>query len=222
MKGIGYREGEKIILTATQPPIPKDYKLPFPARQLLPNEKYFTVISKRSPITSFLSSSGCPFSCIYCDIDRNVILRDPLDVVKEIEECVYKFGIKEIMFYDETFTLDKKRVHKICDEIIKRKIDIVWGMRTRVDCVDRELIFKMAKAGCIRANLGIESGDEEMLKFIKKYIPLGQIRKAVKWCNEAGMDVFGYFMMGLPNETRETIKKTIEFSKQLDLDYIKV
>lgn len=221
IKGIGFRNGEGIIITPPRERLKSWSNIPFPARDLLPNFKYNSTISKRKPVTSIITAQGCPFKCTYCAADRFVIFRDAMDVVNEIEECVDKHGIKEILFYDETFTVNQARAMRICEEVIKRNLNkkLVFSIRTRADCMTKELIDKLAEAGCIRINFGIETADEEALKKMKRHLPKEKIRQAVKWAQDAGIEVLGYFMIGNPGETVDTIKNTINFAKELELDY---
>lgn len=222
VKGIGFRNGEEILITAPRERIKSWEGIPFPARDLLPNFKYTSTISKRKPVTSIITAQGCPFKCTYCAADRFVVFRDPIEVADEIEECVDKYGIKEILVYDETFTVNQARAMKICEEIIRRGINkkIVFAIRTRADCLTKELIDKIAEAGCVRINFGIETADEEALKKMKRYLPKEKIKQAVKWAQDAGIDALGFFMLGVPGETVESIKNTINFAKELNLDYV--
>ena len=222
VKGIGFRDGEEIIITPPRERIKSWDGIPFPARDLLPNFKYSSTISKRKPVTSIVTAQGCPFKCTYCAADRFVVFRDAIEVADEVEECVNKYGIKEILFYDETFTVNQARAMKICDEIIRRGINkkIVFAIRTRADCLTKELVDKIAEAGCVRINFGIETADEEALKKMRRFLPKEKIKQAVKWSQDAGIDVLGFFMIGVPGETVESIKNTINFAKELNLDYV--
>lgn len=222
INGIGFRNGEEIVTTSPRERLKTWEGIPFPARDLLPNDRYSSTISKMKPVTSILTAQGCPFQCTYCPADRSVVYRDAMDVVKEIEECVNKFGIKELFVYDETFTMNQPRAMKICQELIDRGINkkMVFSVRTRADCVTKELIDKMAEAGCIRINFGIETADEEALKKMKRYLPKDKIRQTIKWVQDAGIEALGFFMIGNPGETIDTIKNTIRFAKDLELDYV--
>ncbi|MCX5692529.1 MAG: radical SAM protein [Candidatus Omnitrophica bacterium] len=220
VKGIAYRKNGEVIVTGIRQSKVTINNVPFPSRHLLPNEKYSTILSKKRPITTMMSSEGCPFNCIYCSANPDVVFRDPLKVVDEMEQCTTKYGIREILFYDEIFSLDKKRAMVICEEILRRKLDISWSIRTRPDCVNESLIKLFAKAGCIRINYGFESGDPQILKILKRDIPIAIMRDAVRWTRKENIDAFGFFMIGSPGESKESIKKTIKLAKELDLDYV--
>ena len=222
IKGICYRKDGEVIIAEKRLKTVSLEDVPFPARDLLPNDKYDTVLSKQSPITTMITALGCPFRCTYCCTDTVIRSRSAEHVVAEIEECVNKHGIKEIEFYDETFTVDKARIFKVLDLIEEKKLNFLWSIRTRADCVTEEMIKRMANLGCIRINYGIESADESILKSIKRDIPFSVIKDAVRWSREAGVTVFGFFMIGLPNETKETVEKTLNLMLELDLDFIQL
>tara|TARA_Y100000034_G_C6907691_1_gene421739 strand:+ start:933 stop:2351 length:1419 start_codon:yes stop_codon:yes gene_type:complete len=223
VEGLAYRNTEgKIIVTKSRPRRKSWEGIPHPARDLLPNEIYSTVISKRRPVTTMITASGCPYQCSYCSTDKTAIYRNYKDVVDEMEECADKYGVKEILIYDETFTINQERAKEICNEIIKRDLNkkITFSVRTRGDCISKEILELLAKAGCVRVNYGIESADEKILEGLNRFVPKDKIIQAVHWTNEAGMSPFGFFMIGFPGETPETIKKTIKLAKSLPLDYV--
>ncbi len=222
VKGLILRKDDKFIVTEPRPKRISLEEVPFPARDLLPNEKYDTVLSKARPITIMITALGCPFKCTYCCTDTNLRGRSPEHVIAEVEECINKYGIKEIEFYDETFTVNKKKMHRFMDLIETKGLKFYWSVRTRVDCVDKELINRMARNGCIRVNFGIESGDEDILRAINRPMKLDKIRQSVKWAKDAGILTFGFFMIGLPQDTRETIEKTLKFMLELDLDFMQL
>jgi radical SAM superfamily enzyme YgiQ (UPF0313 family) len=222
IKGISFRRDGEIIVTQKREGKVNIDNAPFPARHLLPNQRYTTILSKKHPSTVMMSSSGCPFECIYCLHDRKVVFRDPVKVVNEMEECRSRFKIKEINFYDEIFSLNKQRAALICEEIIKRNMDITWTIRTRPDCIDKELIKLFARAGCSRIHYGIESVNPEMLKMVKRDIPLSWISDVVRWTREEGISVLGLFIIGFPGESKMNILRTVEFAKKLKLDYVQI
>lgn len=195
--------------------------LPFPSRHLLPNNKYFSILSE-TPFTTIITSRGCPYRCGYCFkgmFGREPRYRSPENVVDEIEECLQNWNFREIWFYDDTFTIDMERAKMICEEIMKRGLDFKWEAVTRVDRVNKDLLILMKKAGCKRIRYGVESGDQETLDKMKKGITVEQTRKALGWTKEAGMENFCFFMIGYPGETPENISRTLEFSKNPDVDW---
>lgn len=206
---------------------PKDIfdldQIPLPARHLLKMEIYRPSPAnyRRLPATTMMSSRGCPYKCIFCSrsVDGMAFRAHSAErVVEEIEQLVNKFGIKDIQMFDDTFTLNIKRVEDICNMLIERKVNVGWNCMTRVDKVSVDLFKLMKKAGCYEVGFGIESGSERVLKFIKKSATKDQIRSAVKMAKEAGIDVRGFFMLGFPTETKEEIEETIKFAKELGVD----
>jgi len=144
--GLVYKENGKIRINPTQPVSFEDF--PNPARDLLPNELYAEFPTERRNFTVMVTSLGCPYKCSFCEAGRTAYNpRSPQTVVNEMEECYNKYGIREIDIFDYSFTADKKRVIEICNEMKKRKLDLLWACRSRVD-IDKELINEMKSAGC--------------------------------------------------------------------------
>ena len=199
-------------------------ELPQPARHLVPVEKYWSVLSRNRPITTLMTSRGCPYKCIFCDrphLGKTFRWRSAKNVVDEMEECI-KLGIRELVLYDDTFTVKKQRVHEVCDEIIRRKLNIYWDVRARVNGMDEEILKKMRRAGCIRIHFGVESGNKEILRILKKGITLEEVSVAFKAARKAGITTLGYFMIGNPSEKRAQMLQTIEFAKSLKADYVHI
>ena len=220
IRGICCREKEKIVLTMPREKIKNLDTVPFPARNLLPMNKYYSFISKYKNYTILMSSRGCTFQCTFCEQrSGDIRYRSTKNVVDEIEECYYKYNVREIDVFDPLFTINKKRVIEICKEMQKRGLKIAWSCRSRVDTIDEEMLIEMKKAGCYRIYFGIESGDEQILKNIKKFTKKEQIKKAIFLTKKHGVLAFGYFMFGNPGETRQSIKNTINLAKSLPLDY---
>lgn len=223
IKGIVYKKEGNIIENLPETPIYNLDELPFPARELLPMEGYrnqpdFMI---RSPAHVMINSRGCPYRCIFCGARLvsgfNYRFNSPKKVLEEIEILINKYNAKQIIFWDDIFTLNRRRTIEICDEIIKRKLNIVWYCSTRVNVVDKELLEKMYKAGCRIISYGIETGSQRLLNVLKKDIIIQQVKDAIKWTNEAKMEPRGTFMIGIPTETKEDSLETIKFSKQLNI-----
>ncbi|MBU2637989.1 MAG: B12-binding domain-containing radical SAM protein [Nanoarchaeota archaeon] len=194
--------------------------LPIPARHLLPNDKYWCVIVEK-PFTTMITTRGCPFGCGFCyPAEKKVRFRDPIKVVDEMELIARQYKFKEILFYDDTFTLSRKHAINICEEIIRRGLKLKWEAPTRCDRVDRKLLEIMKKAGCIRLRFGVESGDQNILNHMNKGITLEQIRQAFKLTKKAGIETFAYFIIGYMGEDENTIKSTIRFAKELSPDWV--
>jgi len=219
--GLAFRKNEEIIVTPFKRPVEDIDATPFPARHLLENDKYYNILSQRKNFTVMLSARGCPFRCAFCDLKtKKFRLRTPENFVNEIQQCYEEFNVREIDIYDSSFTVDKERVNRICQEIQDRGLDVSWTVRTRADCVNKDLLETMKRAGCSTVMYGIESGNPEILKRLHKGTDLSHIRDVVEWTSHLKMKSLGFFMIGSPGETVETAKKTIKFSTELDLDYV--
>lgn len=186
----------------------------------LPNWKYFGNARNYMIITA----RGCPHSCIFCmqASGKAVRKRSPESVIKEIEEVLAERAPEMFLFYDETFTLDKERVHRICDILIERGLDkkIKWSVTTRVDSVDRPLLEKLKRAGCTHVGFGVESGNEVTLQLLKKRITKKQVREAMALAKEMEFYTEAGFILGNPNETVETALETIDFASELNPDLV--
>lgn len=224
INGVAYLKNKKYIQTASRKLIADLDSVPFPARHLLPVTKYKTLGINRTPFATILTSRGCPGKCIYCTkamFGFQCRQRSPENIMKEIRQLKTKYKIKELDFMDDTFTLNRNRVIKLCNMMIKEKINIPWRCSggVRVDMVDQELLNKMKEAGCNQVSFGVESGDDEILKKIGKELNTEQIRKAFNAAKKAKIETTGFFMLGLPHDNIETMNKTIEFSIELNPDY---
>lgn len=223
VEGLVWRKNGKIKINPPKSNLVDFDSYPFPARHLLPNEKYHSFISQRKNFTIILTSTGCPFKCKFCVIARLPYReRSPKNVVDEIEQCYYDYGIREIDIFDGTFFINKKRTLEICEEINRRGIKVDWTCRSRADVLNEEVLREASRAGCREINLGIESAVPEILEGINKQIKVEQVKKAVKLCNEFGIRVLGFFMFGNPGETEESLKKTIDFMLSLNIDFVQI
>jgi radical SAM superfamily enzyme YgiQ (UPF0313 family) len=220
--GLSYKQNGEIIHNSFRPLIKDLDKILFPAYHLLPMDKYFPAVGsyKRLPAMSTLATRGCPGRCTFCYrmFGNKARTRSARNIINEIKLLINNYGIKEICFYDDVFTLFKKNVKEFCSIIIDEKIDITWSCFSRVDFVDEEMLSVMKKAGCHQIMYGIESGDEQILNGINKKTPFEKIEKAIFLTKKVGIDTRGAFMLGNPGETEETMKKTIDFAIKLDLD----
>ncbi len=196
--------------------------LALPARDLLPVEAYHSVLSGRRPITTMLSSRGCPYHCLFCDrphLGKQFRARSARSVVDEMEAC-QGLGIREVVFYDDNFTHDRGRVREIAELIRERKIQLDWDVRARVGDLDAETYRACARAGLRRIHFGVESGDPELLRALRKGITLEQAEQAFAEARAAGLETLAYFMIGIPGETAATLQRTLAFARRLDPDYV--
>lgn len=217
--GLVYKNKGKIISTAQEQKINFN-DFPYPARHLLPNELYAEFPTERRNFTVMITSLGCPHKCFFCEAGGTLYSpRSPQKVADEMQECYEKYRIREIDIFDYDFTVMRPRVEEICDKIIKKKIDITWCCRSRIDNVDDSLLKKMYAAGCRRIYYGIESGDQRILDHINKGITLKQIEDTISLTKKNKIKSLGFFLIGAPGDTKETVKRTIKFSKKLGLEY---
>lgn len=220
IKGLIFKKDGRIIVNKVRPQIENLDKIPFPAWDLLPIKCYYDVFTRRRKFATMIASRGCPFNCTFCDrknrLGKKWRVRSPKNVVREMELLNSQYGIKEIMFFDDNFTLDKKWIYQLCDNIRRKRLSVIWECRSRVDMVDKSLLKEMKNAGCYRIRYGMESGDDEILKVLKKGITVSQIRECARLSKEAGIEVFAYFMMGSPCETPQTLKKTLDLALEVD------
>ena len=212
------------IQTGERPFIKELDRLPFPARELLPNDQYIRYGRKKYgySITTVMSTRGCPYRCEFCS---NVVFggsyreRSPSGVVDEIEAAL-ALGYERISFADDVFTMKKARVIAICDEILARGLHFHWECLGRVDSIDLATALKMKQAGCTRIYFGIESADEDILRLMDKKITPAQARQAVDASHKAGLEVGAFFIVFYPGESKATVLKTLRFASALPLDYL--
>jgi len=215
-------EQEDFVNTGMRPPIEDLDALPFPARDLLDNSLYRSP-ETGNPLTVIHANRGCPSHCIYCPAGRisgyTLRVRSPENIVREVEECVKKYGIREFLFNGDTFTMKKSWVLELCRLIREHNLDIHWGCNSRVDTFDLERAVALKKAGCWVVAFGVESGVREMLDKMKKKATPEQAGKAIRAAKKAGLLTHAFYIIGLPWETWETLSKTLRFARELDTDF---
>jgi len=218
--GLLYKKDGKIEMTPHELEIDFD-KFPNPARHLLPNELYAEFPTQKKNFTVMITSLGCPFKCTFCEAGGTIYSpRSPLTVAKEIEECYSKFKIREIDIFDYEFTASRNRVLEICNLIREKKLLVEWACRSRVDTVDADLLKEMKDAGCRRIYFGIESGSQNILDGFNKRITLKKVKETMGVCRDLGIQTLGFFLVGVPGETKKTVRQTLRFAKELDCDYV--
>jgi anaerobic magnesium-protoporphyrin IX monomethyl ester cyclase len=224
--GITYARDGEVINNPDRPPIGEVDALPFPAFHLFRMERYSnlqpTLDNVEGPSYPILSSRGCPYRCNYCSqiLPRIWRARSPESVVSEWRWLVKDLGAAEIGVLDDSFNIDRRRALEICKLIIDEGLNHVpWIMINgiRANLADEELLGRMREAGCIRTAFGVESGNQRILDtVIHKQLTLDQVRAAFKAAKAVGMETIGFFIIGLPGETEETMEDTIRFACELD------
>ena len=235
LKGISFRTPEGIFINKERVLLDNLDVLPIPAYDLIPMEKYFRSGVRRDALTeevrqtSVITSRGCPFQCTFCSSQSmwgNVCRqRSPMHILAEIEMLLNSYGVKEIAFEDDNLSLNKDRIHQLCREIIHRNLKFKWTTPNGIHIanLDKSLLRLMKSSGCRRLNFGIESGDEHILNDVmNKKISLDKVREVVKIAQDEGIVTLGYFVIGMPGETKESLQRTIEFAKSLALHEIGV
>ena len=220
IKGVVWREDGEIVVNHTRPFIKHLSDMPLPLHHLLPLDKYRMPMI-RGPFTFIVTSRGCPAGCTYCikhvSYQFTTRLRTPEDIMEELW-ALKKLGMNNIHMYADLFTVSRNQVMGLCQMMIDQKIDIKWTCNSRVDYVDEEMLELMARAGNWLISWGIESGNEQILRHARKGAYPDKAERALVWARKAGIRNWGYFIIGLPGETEETIRQTIDFSKRLPLD----
>lgn len=224
IKGIAYKSDGEIKFTPKRDFVENLDDLPFPARNLLPNDKYKMPFFENEPFVTIIPTRGCPFQCIFCRAGgvwgTKVRTRSVENVCNEIKDIIKNLGIRNVVFMTDSLTLKREWTSRLCEKILNENIKFKWICNSRVDAVDLETLKLMKKAGCTVVSYGIESGNQEILDRSKKAITIDQARNAIKFTKEAGLISMAYFIIGLPGETKETIKQSIAFAKEIKPDYV--
>ena len=227
IKGLIYKNGEKIEETPPRPLIEDLDSIPFPARRLFKNNEYTYPDALYKNTAPIITSRGCPGFCTYCNANqifkRNFRARSARNVADEIECLIKNMNMKEIHIWDDNFTMKRDRVFEIRDEILKRGIRVKFAFPNgiRADFLDREILGALKSMGTYSLALGVESGSQEVLNKARKGIRLEKVEEIFALAKEMGLETWAFFMIGLPGEDASTIKKTIEFAKRMDPDVAK-
>ncbi len=220
VKGCVFRQDGKIIVNSQRDVIGDLDSVPFPDIDVFPYRKYFA-LSVRQPFFTMVTSRGCPYACKFCfqEYLGRYRTRSPENVIEEMQMLVDKYKVQEIIIFDETFAVEEERVLKICELIRKKGMRFKWDIRTRVDLLNVAVLESLKSAGCYRINLGIESGDQDILCKMNKGFTVSEIIEKVNLARKFGFELRGYFMFAYPGETYKNICETIEFAKSLPLDW---
>ncbi len=219
----GVRDGHVWVDNEAPPLIKKLDDLPLPARHLLPMDSYFQANPEK--LVYIFTTRGCPFKCIFCQKEltgRGFRVRSTELIVDELEQLVKGYDPGVVLFVDEILTLRKKRIHEMCDEIIRRGLKFEWIANTRADCVDYPLLKHMHRAGCRRIYYGWESGSQRMLDVLKKDLTPEEIVEAAKMTRRAGIWAKVYLIVGSPGETKEDIEETEKVLRLAGPDLVRV
>lgn len=224
VKGIVFEDkNSKEIVVNPEAPLIQDLdELPFPALNLLPMKKY-RLLDMDTHMTTMITTRGCPMQCSFCSSaamhGKKIRERSVENIVDEIEYLKTNYDIDTIAFMDDTFTLKKRKVMAICDEILKRNIEIMWGCTSRVDTLDEKLLKKMKEAGCITIFIGVESADQQQLDNMCKNTTIAKIENAFKIAHKLKIRTIASVALGMPGDTKKIMNKTVKFVHKLKPNY---
>ena len=225
IKGIIFKKNNKVIQNTAREAIKNLDELPFPARDLFPIERYMPLPNqyKKLPATNMLVIRGCPYVCTFCDqAGTGARRRSPRKVVEEMKHCAEKYGVKEISFWDDTLSYHKKWMKEFLDLLIEANLNLCWSCYAAVNTVDKEILQLMKKAGCWNIFYGFETAVPTLANNIlsnRKNRDFDRMKQVAKWTRQAGIQYRGSFMFGMPGETPELAKQTIQNAIDLDPDY---
>ncbi len=221
--GLTYRAENIPVNNDDRPFIDNLDELLFPARDLVDNTLFKRPDNNKMQAIIKVAR-GCPFHCFFCLATpvsgKKVRLRSPENIVAEMRECVEKYKINNFIFWSDIFNLNRQWVVDLCNTIIDSGLKVIWSSNTRADTADFELAKLMYKAGCRLVSIGVESGSQDILNKMGKKITLSQAKETVQIFKKAKIKIYNYFVLGLPWETEEDIKKTIDFAIELDSDFV--
>ena len=228
--GVTWRRDGSIVRNPSPAELLDLDTLPFPARDLLENRRYVWP-ETGDPMTTVLTSQGCPFECIFCPVvplsrvlssskgGRKTRFRNVESIVEELRECVDRFGIRHFLFHADTFTLHRQWVVDLCQAILDAGLSIQWAANSRVDTIDEERLCWMKRAGCRIVGFGVETGNDEHLSLMGKNATADDARRAIRLCRECGVRSHAFFVFGFPWDTEESIREVVRFAKELDPDF---
>jgi len=194
-------------------------ELPFPDRNWTPFQQYYTILDRERPVTTMITSRGCPFKCSFCfQHGTGWRCRSVSNIIDEIQYCT-GLGIRNFFIFDETFTVNKQRVIELCDEIKRRYLNITWSCRSRVDTIDEETMGRLKEAGCQRISFGVEAANDDVLRRLNKKIVISQVKRIFKAAKKKRITTLADFMIGCPGEDRKKTYETIKLAVELNPDY---
>lgn len=218
--GLAWRDGGRIVRNPNRDLNRELDELPFPDRHLMDIGRYPLRASTGEPMTTMMTSRGCPYACTYCFkglFGRRYTKTDNEVVIEEIGEVIRDFGIRHFYFVDDLFIVDLNRLADFVRRLREARLDIRWQALARVDRLRKEHYEAMAEVGCVRIHYGIETGDPGIMLRVDKEATIEDVRNSVRWAHESGIMTKGYFMIGLPGDTEETVRRTIDLACELPL-----
>ena len=225
ISGIAYKRGDDVVTTPPREYIKNLDSIPFPAWHLFPMDKYSILPTGGNPskqVFSLITSRGCPARCIFCDshtiFGRSFRARSAKNIFEEVLYLKDTFNATQFDFADDTITINRQRIYDLCNLILEHNLDIAWMCNARVTTVDKDMLQLMKKAGCVRIEFGVESGDPNVLKIMKKGISLEKVKLAHQWANEAGITTGTFVMVGNVGEDFSSVEKTAQLLENIESD----
>jgi len=221
IQGLSFRQDGRVVHNPPRPLVMDLGQLPMYAYHLAPMHKYFPAVGayRKLPAINMLMTRGCPGKCIFCNSAETTLRTRPAaKVVDEIIHLRDTYGIREIQFYDDTFTVMKKNVLEFCRLMDEKKVGVTFSCFARTDCFNEEMARALKKAGCHQVMFGVESGSQKILKILRKDINLEKTKQAVQLAKKVNIEVRASFIFGTPGETEETIEETLAYAIDLDPD----
>ncbi len=217
LQGLITRKNGEFLKSTEMPP--RTYSVPVPRHDLFDFKKYRIPIARRFPFTVVVTSLGCPHNCGFCTAGAYGYRTRDVDGVIEELRLLTRLGVKEILFQDPTFTISTNRVVEICSKMVENAFDLTWSCNAHIKSFNEDKIKHMKAAGCHTVSLGIESGSDEILEKYSKKITTDEVKSTIRMLNAYKIHVLGYFIIGLPGDDEESIRKTIDLAKELDIDF---
>ena len=220
LKGVSWRDGDRAVHNPPEDELIDMDTLPVPARHLLPNDRYF-IAGMKGPVTTVQTARGCPYRCDLCAYKHSqghLYRTRSLDrVMEELEDVAFRHGIRNVVFRDITFTVNRKRVMELCDRMIEARLGLTWWCETTLNRVDEELLARMKAAGLDAVSLGVETGNAEQIEehWKDKMLGLDAVKEIFDTCRRLDIKTRGYFVMGAPGETAAARRETIRWAKVL-------
>lgn len=221
LPGTIVRRGDELVRGPDRAPIAELDRLPLPALELLPLARY-RALTLPTPFVTMVTTRGCPYRCRYCAqiyVGGRYREHGVERVLEELRRAVQRYGAREIVFFDETFTLNRRRVLALCQAVLAAGLRVRFNIRTRADLCDDEVLRALRDAGCASIHVGIEAGSERVRRLMNKQIDMAKGERALAEARRLGMETRGYFMLGYPGETRAEIEETIRAAVELPLDW---
>ena len=219
IRAMAWRGENNSLFFEKKPSCNSEFSYSVPLHNKFPLRKYLLAQGKRFPFTTVQTNFGCPYKCSFCIASVLGFKFRPVDNVMDELRYISSLGIKEVFFTDFTFEANRNNAIRICETMIEEGLDLTWSCSSRANLLDRELLALMKKAGCHTILIGVESGDESLLIKYSKGVKLDQIRRAFSLCRELKIRTLAHFIIGLPGETVDSVKKTIKLAKELDCDF---